>query len=361
MDPQRLSESQYNASTHSGRHILLLGGPGTGKTTTIQARRSFLEGCGIPGCAIATVIAMNNAFTSFCNELIKAVPGAFPVSKDNKDTTENVTLALEADPALCKKVGSIYEHLLIDDIQNATPLHYRLISALSSYCCVFMAGDEAQSIYSFLGVKHEYIRRIEELFQDITVIRLDTNYRSPQAIIDYANSILEKSRIHYDLVRKSSRIGGNPPEILLSRDEEESYGKIRNSIQESIRNGDGFKDTMVLCRTWYGLNTLMDYLKEHDIPFSTAYQGDTPYEYPDAVIICSIHSSKPLEAKHVHILECESWNWPNELSVKGGVENMEEERRVLYVALTRAKERVFLHRTLGLPPEMTHVRRSFFE
>lgn len=63
------------------------------------------------------------------------------------------------------------------------------------YACRQLRDFVNQLDETVLGVKHEYIRRIEELFQDITVIRLDTNYRSPQAIIDYANSILEKSMI----------------------------------------------------------------------------------------------------------------------------------------------------------------------
>lgn len=64
----------------------------------------------------------------------------------------------------------------------------------------------------------------------------------------------------------------------------------------------------------------------------------------DVVTLSTIHSAKGLESKIVHVLNINPSNYPNTRSVKQGVDAVEEERRCLYVALTRAKDRLNLYR-----------------
>lgn len=64
----------------------------------------------------------------------------------------------------------------------------------------------------------------------------------------------------------------------------------------------------------------------------------------DVVTLSTIHSAKGLEAKTVHVLSVNPFNYPNARSVKQGEDAIEEERRCLYVALTRAEDRLCLYR-----------------
>ena len=64
----------------------------------------------------------------------------------------------------------------------------------------------------------------------------------------------------------------------------------------------------------------------------------------DAVILSTIHSAKGLEAKSVHIVNLNTYSYPSQMSLKKGEDAIEEERRCLYVALTRAKDELNLYR-----------------
>ena len=60
----------------------------------------------------------------------------------------------------------------------------------------------------------------------------------------------------------------------------------------------------------------------------------------DAVIISTIHSAKGLEADYCYIIDLNVGNYPCDIAIKDGINAIEEERRCLYVALTRAKKQL---------------------
>ena len=64
----------------------------------------------------------------------------------------------------------------------------------------------------------------------------------------------------------------------------------------------------------------------------------------DVVTLSTIHSAKGLEAKIVHVIGLNPYNYPSSRTIKQGKDAIEEERRCLYVALTRAKDKLNLYR-----------------
>jgi DNA helicase-2/ATP-dependent DNA helicase PcrA len=64
----------------------------------------------------------------------------------------------------------------------------------------------------------------------------------------------------------------------------------------------------------------------------------------DAVVMMTVHSAKGLEFKNVYIVGMEEGIFPGNQSIMGGESEMEEERRTAYVALTRAKEKLYISR-----------------
>lgn len=75
---------------------------------------------------------------------------------------------------------------------------------------------------------------------------------------------------------------------------------------------------------------------------TTLKYGKEPVD--DVVTLSTIHSAKGLEAKAVHVLNVNPYNYPSARTIKQGEDAVEEERRCLYVALTRAKDRLYLYR-----------------
>ena len=62
----------------------------------------------------------------------------------------------------------------------------------------------------------------------------------------------------------------------------------------------------------------------------------------DAVVLMTIHSAKSLEFENVHLVGMEEGLFPGNQSIYGGPEDIEEERRLAYVAITRAKKRLHI-------------------
>src|SRR5256885_4311914 len=78
-----------------------------------------------------------------------------------------------------------------------------------------------------------------------------------------------------------------------------------------------------------------------DPPQATSDLSGAPYLDEDYLILSTVHSAKGQEWEAVHILNVSDGNFPNEFST-GKAESIEEERRLLYVAMTRAKSDLHL-------------------
>ncbi len=78
-----------------------------------------------------------------------------------------------------------------------------------------------------------------------------------------------------------------------------------------------------------------------DPPQATGDLSGAPYLDEDFLILSTVHSAKGQEWEAVHILNVSDGNFPNEFST-GKPELVEEERRLLYVAMTRAKSELHL-------------------
>ncbi|RJL06015.1 ATP-dependent helicase [Paracoccus aestuarii] len=81
-----------------------------------------------------------------------------------------------------------------------------------------------------------------------------------------------------------------------------------------------------------------------DPPDATSDQAGVPLKDEDYLILSTIHSAKGQEWRSVHILNAVDGCIPSDLGT-GSTHELEEERRLLYVAMTRAKDQL----TLGLP------------
>ncbi|MEJ6022537.1 ATP-dependent helicase [Ramlibacter sp. PS4R-6] len=78
-----------------------------------------------------------------------------------------------------------------------------------------------------------------------------------------------------------------------------------------------------------------------DPPQSTSDQSGVPHLDEDYLILSTIHSAKGMEWKCVYVLNCVDGCIPSDMAT-GTTEEIEEERRLLYVAMTRAKEHLQL-------------------
>ena len=79
-----------------------------------------------------------------------------------------------------------------------------------------------------------------------------------------------------------------------------------------------------------------------DPPQSSADLAGPPHLDEDYLVLSTIHSAKGLEWQAVHVLALYDGNFPADMSA-GSKDGIDEERRLLYVALTRARRQLHLH------------------
>ena len=110
---------------------------------------------------------------------------------------------------------------------------------------VFVVGDDDQSIYGWRGADLRKILGFEHDFPKAVAIRLETNYRSTQPILDASNAVIQHNKNRHDKTLRAAATGGDPIRILACDDEVEESVFVADEI---LREGK-FGDVAVLFRT----------------------------------------------------------------------------------------------------------------
>ncbi|HTO56703.1 MAG TPA: UvrD-helicase domain-containing protein, partial [Pseudomonadales bacterium] len=94
-------------------------------------------------------------------------------------------------PELLGHYRNRFQHLLVDEFQDTNTIQYAWLRVLAGSTGRVMAvGDDDQSIYGWRGARIENIHRFRQDFRDVSVIRLEQNYRSTATILKAANALI---------------------------------------------------------------------------------------------------------------------------------------------------------------------------
>ncbi len=92
----------------------------------------------------------------------------------------------------------------------------------------------------------------------------------------------------------------------------------------------------VLCRANFQFSVFEKAFRRYSLPYQAATDQDSLLNRGQTIRLMTVHAAKGLEFKHVFIPGLEKGLFPHSSGEK------EEERRLFYVALTRAQEKIFL-------------------
>ncbi len=96
-----------------------------------------------------------------------------------------------------EKYQRIFRYVLVDEFQDTNYLQYAIIKLLTVYhnspFNICIVGDDAQSIYSFRGATIENILKFEQDFPEVSVFKLEQNYRSTDHIVKAANMVISNN------------------------------------------------------------------------------------------------------------------------------------------------------------------------
>ena len=238
-----------------------------------------------------------------------------------------------------------FEHILVDEYQDVNLMQIELLDLLNAKN-LFCVGDPRQSIFGWRGSKIKYILNFEEKYPDSEIITLSTNYRSSRQIVDLMNKSLESTKLPE--LRHSSPSQAEIKIINFDSENEEMEFIIAKIMELDAPKNEIF----VLARTNRLISELSDRMKLRNIRhiIRTEDHNRDIEAARDEVTLATIHSIKGLEAEAVFVMGCSSINFPCKASDHPIIELVkfddydreEEERRLFYVALSRAKSRLYI-------------------
>jgi DNA helicase-2/ATP-dependent DNA helicase PcrA len=234
--------------------------------------------------------------------------------------------------------------LLVDEYQDTSRDQYELVKLLlgqSQNICV--VGDDDQSIYRFRGAEVANILGFGRDFPRAKVVTLETNYRSTGEVVRLARTIIEGATRRFPK-RLVSAIGpvGIPVEFVHVQSAEEEERFVAQAITDLSISGTAFTDIAVLHRVRKGLSAFAECLTRESIPVQYGPSEPDDTTKPRGVRLMTLHAAKGLEFRHVFMPSVEDGTIPHFHSVNEGDDALEEERRLLYVGLTRARQHLVL-------------------
>ena len=231
------------------------------------------------------------------------------------------------------KSRNIYpEYVLVDELQDVGSLEYGFIRALNAKN-YFFVGDDWQAIYGFKGGN---VCIFKSLVKDVNwkVYWLNNNYRNSKAVMDIADRVIFQV---YDKLEKN----------IHRCNEAKGYVEIASkAVVESVlasleKNEHNFGEWFFLVRTNKQIFELLDLCKKYHLPCIAVKREGMSLQALRGVLqsnvikLLTVHSSKGLESKNVLLYGSFPIEQPPYLK-------NEEERKVMYVGVTRAKENLII-------------------
>jgi superfamily I DNA/RNA helicase len=251
------------------------------------------------------------------------------VSVDEWTSKDPFVYDLTVEDTHCYYADGVLVHNCQDESTVQRSVIESLASGSGNYCVV---GDPAQALYNFRGGSAEGLLSFEERWPTAKTIKLVGNYRSGNEIIDVANQVLRQmpAQTVIDLQMICKR--GTPSAVTGATyqnigDEARAIAEDIFSIGKRSEEPD-WREFAVLTRTNESLAALSEVFKQAELPHRVSGES-FPKGARNTVTLCTIHAAKGRQWTNVYLAQAYDTN-----------HDSTEERRVFYVAVTRARDRL---------------------
>ena len=317
--------------------ILVVAGSGSGKTRVLTERIKHLLSNGVNPKGIVAITFTNAAADEMRERLEKEADDVYIgtihgyanrllligglethqyIEEENFDEFFSV---IKKHPEVIVPV----EHLLVDEFQDIDDNQYDFLINMINPDNFFLVGDDWQNIYSWRGSNVQYFLTLA-YDPAVAVYKMENNYRTGYNIVSFAMGFLKpvKNKIRKKVIPKNPNMG-----TLIERDTID----IPYIVSEIMKEQD-FGKWFILTRTNGQIEDVQRSLRNFNIPSDTFKKSDLSNDElkdkmkQNTVKVLTVHSAKGLENEKVAVI---------------GVNPVyDEERRVAYVAATRAKNKL---------------------
>lgn len=248
------------------------------------------------------------------------------------------------------KKNQFPDYIIVDEYQDISKDRLLLLKKICKlgYVKLIVVGDDWQSIYNFSGSKLSLFTSFQREFPFSKVVHITQTYRNSQELIDISGKFIMKNKEQIVKKLKSKKSLKKPILYINYRDNDEKCKKLKKILHLIYKNNP--KDSVLLLSRFRFDFSFLDKDKEF------YHQGEVLkyHRCSNLSITClTTHTSKGLGFDQVIIVNNEKgiYGFPsnkgtnpylNLLYQVSDEENLMEERRLFYVALTRTKNKVYL-------------------
>ncbi len=181
-----------------------------------------------------------------------------------------------------------FQYILVDEFQDINRIQFEIVRMLAQpEDNLFAVGDDDQSIYGFRGARPELMLEFREVYPQARRVLLDTNYRSPQEIVEASIRLISHNAKRFEKEIHSSGEDGGTAKAPLSpcvryslwNDQREEGDAIIRQIMDACKNGRNYRDIAVLFRTNVQPRKFMSQLMSYNIPFRAKDKIPNIYEH----------------------------------------------------------------------------------
>ncbi|HWQ90009.1 MAG TPA: DNA helicase PcrA [Desulfitobacteriaceae bacterium] len=198
---------------------------------------------------------------------------------DFDDLIMLTVILLRQNPEVLERYQERFRYILIDEYQDTNYAQYSLVKMLAGrYRNLCVVGDDDQSVYSWRGADIRNILDFERDYPEAKVLKLEQNYRSTQAILQAANSVVGNNLERKEKLLWTENPQGSPLIFYAADDEHDESRYVVERIQR-LHNLEGrpFNDFAVLYRTNAQSRVLEERLMKEGIPYRI-FSGHKFYE-----------------------------------------------------------------------------------
>jgi DNA helicase-2/ATP-dependent DNA helicase PcrA len=172
---------------------------------------------------------------------------------------------------IAEQVRSQYQHFVVDEYQDVSPLQQRLLELwLGDRDTLCVVGDASQTIYSFTGATPDHLLDFRTRHPGATVVKLVRDYRSTPQVVHLANGLLAQARgraADHRLELVSQRAPGPEPVYAEYADEPAEAEGAARRIRDLLDTGLPASEIAVLFRTNGQSETYEQALADAGIPY----------------------------------------------------------------------------------------------
>lgn len=249
-------------------------------------------------------------------------------------------------------ISADYDLIMVDEFQDASRARARLVRGLVNTPGRFLmaVGDDWQSINRFAGADLSVMTDFEALFGRGHQLALTTTFRCPQTICDVARTFVSKNPDQFNKPMRSVHQDPGPPiTVVLADNPAAALASYLDDLSTAVAGGS--------------VPTGRDGTVSVDVLGRYRFERDILPRHPPAnlhVTFRTVHGSKGLEADYIVIpgMTTGTYGFPSTIADDPVLDlampapesfPRAEERRLFYVALTRARRAVLL---------ISHPRRT---